>query len=63
MGKWIKIITIWTDILPALKRAVEDAFDQAKYLGLDELGILEMRSGKDSYYVIRKDDFEEWFGD
>ncbi|MHA2263574.1 MAG: hypothetical protein ACXAEN_14355 [Candidatus Thorarchaeota archaeon] len=63
MSKWLKTIIVYTELPARLKWDVEDARDQGQYLGVDQLGVAEIRDGEDKYYLIRKDDFEEWFGD
>ena len=64
MGKWLVVAKCFTELSEVVKDVVEDARDQAEYLGIvDRLGVAEIQDGEESYYVVRKDDFEEWFGD
>jgi len=63
MNKWLSVIQTWAEIPEIIKDAVENASDAAEHLALDKLGLAEIIDGDESYYVIKKDDFEEWFGD
>jgi len=64
MNEWLVIAVCYTEIPGVIKDIVDDASDTAAYVGItDKLGLAEIIDGDESYYVIKKDDFEEWFGD
>lgn len=63
MPKWLNIMKISVRIPEIIKSRVEDARDMATSIGIDMLGLVEISDGDDRYYVIRQDDFEEWFGE
>lgn len=63
MNKWLVVAVCYLDISDAIKDIVDDARDTALALGVDRLGVAEIVDGEEVYYVMRKEDFEEWFGD
>lgn len=63
MSKWLATITAPASLPEIVKELVEDARDQAIHLGVDCLGVVEIVDNGESFYVIRKGDFNEWFGD
>ena len=63
MSRWLNIMKITVRIPEIIKTRVEDARDVATSLGIDMLGLVEISDGGERYYVIRQDDFEEWFGE
>ena len=65
MRDWLTIVKVKSMLPHGIKAAVEKARDISVHLGLGMtlLGLAEIQSGKDVYYVVSKDDFNEWFGD
>ena len=63
MSKWLATIESHDELSESVKQVVADARDFAIMLGVDRLGIAEIVDGEETYYVVRKGDFEEWFGD
>jgi len=63
MDKWLVTIESHDELPESIKVVVADARDFAIALGVDRLGIAEIKDGEEWYYVVRKEDFEEWFGD
>ena len=63
MSKWLVTIESHDELPESIKTVVADARDFAIMLGVDRLGIAEIVDGEEVYYVIRKGDFDEWFGD
>lgn len=63
MSKWLVTIESYDTLPESIKKVVADARDFAIMLGVDRLGLAEIRDGEEIYYVVRKGDFEEWFGD
>ena len=63
MDRWFVTIEVH-DVLPeSIKQVVADARDVAISLGVDRLGIANITDGEETYYIMRKGDFEEWFGE
>ena len=63
MSNLLVTVMVWQELEENIKADVENARDYAKYLGVDRLGIVEIHDGLERYYLIKKEDFNEWFGD
>jgi len=63
MRKWLVTVTRRLHIPEDVIDAVDDARDQALHLGVERLGVAEILDNGNVFYVIRKEDFREWFGE
>ena len=61
--KWLITLVKRIELPHDLRDAVDDAADQALHLGVDRLGLVEVVNDGESYLIMRKEDFCEWFGD
>lgn len=60
---WLVTVILDLEVGQQIKDAVDTARDTALHLGLDKLGIVKVRDGKEEFIVLREEDFVEWFGD